>query len=87
MNEPIRINLVRGLMGICERFASKIPHGQTVMNAGLREVLHEGLKQNPAIPQEDLSLMDLARKVGFLNPLKDEPPQLQNEVLPRRSRR
>lgn len=86
MSQPVKINVARGLMGLVERLAERIPHGQTILNLGGREILHQGLRENPSIPQGEFTPVQLARRIGFLSQEEDRA-QIEPRERPRRRRR
>lgn len=66
MNQPLTINLNRGLKGLAEGLADRLPAGRQVMNAGLREVLNRAIDQNPGTPNRDFTAVELAEHLGII---------------------
>jgi hypothetical protein len=82
MNEPLTINVNRGLKGMAEGLTRLLPQGQRMLDGGLREILHRAIDQNPEIPKQDFTLVSVAERVGLI-----EPPRILPEPKPRRRRR
>ena len=81
------VNVARGLGHLCESLVRCIPHGDRLLNLGLSDVIHEGLRTNPSIPQGEMTVPELARKLGIL-PALPEPPRISGDGgVPRRRRR
>ena len=66
----IRLNLNRGLKGMFEGLIKRMPHGQKILDGGLKEVIHKAIDQNPEIPKQDLTAVQLAERMGILKPEK-----------------
>jgi len=65
---PVTITLSRGLKTALEYVAARVPHGRTILDHGLREVVHTALDENPAIA--DATPVQIARRLGILKPAK-----------------
>lgn len=65
---PLSINLNRGLKGMFEGLVKRLPNGATVLDAGLREVMHRAIDQNPQIPKQDFTAVGLAERLGIIEP-------------------
>ena len=65
---PVNINIARGLKGMFEGLVKRLPHGEKVLNGGLREVMHRAIDQNPQIPKSDFTAMQLAERLGIIQP-------------------
>lgn len=80
---PVSINLQRGLKGMIEGIAARLPHGQAVLNAGLRDVVHRAIDQSPDLPKGEHTLVSLAERLGILNPY----PSISSNPAKRNRRR
>lgn len=65
----VRLNVARGLSSLVDqamaKIAARVPHVQTAC-AGLGEVLKAAIHENPDIPKEDITAVELARRAGLL---------------------
>lgn len=66
MNQPITINLNRGLKGMAEGLIRRLPHGDKILDNGLRAVIHRSIDENPDIPKQDFTALDLAERAGLV---------------------
>lgn len=82
LSQPLTINLNRGLKGLAEGLADRLPAGRQVMNAGLREVLNRAIDQNPQTPDRDFTALALAEHLGIVQP--EKPKRI---AAPRRRKR
>ena len=67
----IRLNVERGLCSLVDqavaRLARQLP---SVSHAclGLGDVVKQAIREHPSIPSEDMTALDLARRVGLVKP-------------------
>lgn len=64
--DAITINLNRGLKGLADGLAERLPGGRQAMNGGLRAVIHRAIDQNPQTPDRDFTAVDLAEHLGVI---------------------
>jgi hypothetical protein len=68
--DQVSINIARGLKGMVEGLVKRLPHGERVLNGGLREVVNRAIDQNPQIPAKDFTAVELAERLGIIQPVK-----------------
>ena len=61
----LSINLHRGIVGLIEHAAAKIPHGREVWEAGLGDVVAQAVK-DIGVSTEELTAVEAARQIGIL---------------------
>ena len=68
LSDAVRFNLARGLQSLAdqaaEKFASKLG-GHTAFRAAA-DVVKQAIRDNPDIPDKELTAVDLARDMGIL---------------------
>ena len=68
--DRVTLNFNRGLKGMAEKLIQRFPHGQKVLDGGLREVINRAIDQNPEISKQDFTAVELAERMGLLKPEK-----------------
>lgn len=67
--DGITLNLNRGLKGMFEGLVRRFcPDGEKVLAGGVREVIHRAIDQNPGIPKQDFTAVQLAEHLGIIKP-------------------
>jgi hypothetical protein len=67
--DGVTINVARGIVGAAEKMLARFhPNGQKLWDGGLGEVIRKAVQQNPDIPKEDLTAVQLAERIGILKP-------------------
>ena len=64
--DRLTLNFNRGLKGMAEKLIQRFPHGQKVLDGGLREVINRAIDQNPEISKQDFTAVELAERIGIL---------------------
>ena len=68
--DRLTLNFNRGLKGMAEKLIQRFPHGQKVLDGGLREVINRAIDQNPEISKQEFTAVELAERMGLLKPTK-----------------
>lgn len=63
--DGVTVNLNRGLKGLFEGIAKRLPHGEALLNSGLRNVIHRAVDEQQ-VPNKDFTAEDLAEHLGIL---------------------
>jgi hypothetical protein len=67
--DAIRFNLARGLQSLADqaaaKFAAKLPGAHTAFRAAA-DVVKQAIRDNPDIPDKELTAVDIARDMGIL---------------------
>jgi len=71
MTEPtVRINLARGLTSLVDqattKLKAKMPHLGVSFDA-MADIVKQSIQENPDIPKQDITAVELARRAGILN--------------------
>jgi hypothetical protein len=64
----VRINVARGLASLAEQACRRVRGGSTVWDGGLGEVVKQAIAESPDVPKEDITPVELARRMGILQP-------------------
>lgn len=73
LQPSIRFNLARGLASLADQAAAKLTQKAPMLATPLQacvDVLKQAIHENPDIPKEDITAVELARRAGLLNPAK-----------------
>ena len=66
----LSINFNRGLKGMAEKLIQRLPHGQSILDGGAREVINRAIDQNSEISTKEFTAVELAERIGILQPEK-----------------
>jgi hypothetical protein len=79
VNPEIRINLSRGLRSLIDQTANRLSAalpGSSVPCRAAADILKQAVQENPSIPDQDITAVELARRAGILtrngSPLKQK---------------
>lgn len=69
----VTINIPRGLCALVDRLVERYaaPRIGTEAGKGIGDIFKAAIRENPSIPQEELSAVEIARRLGILQPVEE----------------
>lgn len=64
--DAVTINLNKGVKGMFAGLVKMLPHGETVLSGGLKQVIDRMVDENPQLVDREFTAVDLAEHLGIL---------------------